>query len=116
MQRVGDKVDTLLSLQLAGRRLSNVEDKVTNEDILKKLEGIMDQNHELKDLVSKRGMTNGEEELLAEENALKQQKLNEQSEMLKRLEQILREKEHQLGKVMKTQNEKIKILENKIEE
>jgi len=116
MQRVGDKVDTLLSLQLAGRRLSNVEDKVTNEDILKKLEGIMDQNHELKDLVSKRGMTNGEEELLAEENALKQQKLNEQSEMLKRLEQILREKEHQLGKVMKTQNEKIKILENKLEE
>merc|ERR1711915_1068264 len=88
MQRVGDKVDTLLSLQLAGRRLSNVEDKVTNEDILKKLEGIMDQNHELKDLVSKRGIANGEEELLAEENALKQQKLNEQSEMLKRLEQI----------------------------
>lgn len=128
MQRVGDKVDTLLSLQSGGRRTSQGEPKVTgrraslgepkvtNEDIMNKLEGLIEQNNELKDLVGTRRMSSSEEELLAQENVLKQQKLNEQSEMLKRLEQILREKEQQLEKVMKSQNEKIKILEEKLEE
>lgn len=116
MQRVGDKVDTLLSLQSGGSRASQGEPRVTNEDIMNKLEGLIEQNNELKDLVGTRRMSSSEEELLAQENVLKQQKLNEQSEMLKRLEQILREKEQQLEKVMKSQNEKIKILEDKLEE
>ena len=54
--------------------------------------------------------------LVAEEHFIKQQRLNEQTEMLKLLEQTLREKEQQLGNVMKTKNEKIKILEEKLEE
>jgi len=116
MQRVGDKVDTLLSLQSGGRRASHGDAKVTNEDIMNKLEGLIDQNNELKNLVGPRRMSNPEEEVLAEENILKQQKLNEQSEMLKRLEQILREKEQQLEKVMKTQNDKIKGLEQRLGE
>eukprot|EP00092_Neocalanus_flemingeri_P000420 GFUD01000448.1.p1 GENE.GFUD01000448.1~~GFUD01000448.1.p1 ORF type:complete len:654 (+),score=170.01 GFUD01000448.1:222-2183(+) len=117
MQRVGDKVDTLLTLQGGGRRFSHDEPKVTtNDDIMKKLEGIMEQNSEMRDLLGKKKNGNSEGELVAEENFHKQQKLNEQSEMLKRLEQILREKEQQLGKVTKSQNESIKILEQKLEE
>eukprot|EP00091_Calanus_sinicus_P024494 TRINITY_DN8810_c0_g1_i1.p1 TRINITY_DN8810_c0_g1~~TRINITY_DN8810_c0_g1_i1.p1 ORF type:complete len:289 (+),score=80.50 TRINITY_DN8810_c0_g1_i1:285-1151(+) len=110
MQRVGDKVDTLLSLQSGGRRASQGGTKVTNEDIMNKLEGLIEQNNELKDLVGTRRMSSSEEEVLAQENILKQQKLNEQSEMLKRLEQILREKEQQLEKVMNSQNQKDKDL------
>merc|ERR1711942_65929 len=97
MQRVGDKVDTLLSMTAGRRRISLGGGKVTNEDIMKKLEGLVEQNSELK-------------------NILKQQKLTEQSEMLKRLEEILREKEQQMGKLVKSQNEKIKILEQRLEE
>merc|ERR1719320_2024483 len=111
MQRVGDKVDTLLSMTAGRRRSSLGGGKVTNEDILKKLEGLVEQNSELKDMLSERRTSNSGDTQLAEENILKQQKLTDQSEMLRRLEEILREKEQQMGKLVKSQNEKIKILE-----
>jgi len=116
MQRVGDKVDTLLSLTAGRRRSSLGGGKVTNEDIMKKLEGLVEQNSELKDMLGERRMSSSGDTQLAEENILKQQKLTEQSEMLKRLEEILREKEQQMGKLVKSQNEKIKVLEQRLEE
>jgi len=116
MMRMGDKVDTLLALQSGGRKYSHGELGTTNEDIMRKLDGIIEQNNEIKGLVGKTDNIDCDAELIAEENFIKEQKLNEQTEMLKRLEQILREKELQLGKVMKTQNEEIKILEQKLEE
>ena len=116
MQRVGDKVDTLLSMTAGRRRSSLGGGKVTNEDIMKKLEGLVEQNSELKDMLSERRTSNSGDTQLAEENILKQQKLTEQSEMLRRLEEILREKEQQMGKLVKSQNEKIKILEQRLEE
>jgi len=112
LQRVGDKVDSLLTLQSGERRMSHGETKVTNEDIMRKLQEMAKPNDELKDLIKNRRGSNIEDE----EYIQKQQKLNEQTEMLKRLEETLREKEQQLGKVMKSQNEKINILEEKLEE
>jgi len=116
MQRVGDKVDTLLSLTAGARRSSLGGGKVTNEDIMKKLEGLVEQNSELKEMLGARRMSSSEDAQIAEENILKQQKLTEQSEMLKRLEEILREKEQQMEKVVRSQNEKIKVLEQRLEE
>ena len=109
-------MDTLLSMTAGRRRSSLGGGKVTNEDIMKKLEGLVEQNSELKDMLSERRTSNSGDTQLAEENILKQQKLTEQSEMLKRLEEILREKEQQMGKLVKSQNEKIRILEQNKQE
>ena len=53
---------------------------------------------------------------IAEENKIKQQKLQDQAEMLQRLEQKLKEKEQQLFKELSNKQETIRALEQKLEE
>jgi len=106
IQRISDKIDKLtVSPQ-------NQQGSVTNEDLMTKLDLLLEQGRDIK-VHSERGqLVQAEEEIIAG----KQQKLKEQAEVLRRLELNLKEKEHQLEEVVRGQEETITLLERKLEE
>ena len=86
-----------------------------SDDINGKLEQILEQNREMKLLLGKNANAKVRDDI-EEETLIKQQKLNEQTEMLRRLEITLREKEQQLEKEMSSKQEIIHQLEERLVE
>ena len=112
IQRISDKMDTLIG---ASKQTSYPTLNTNTDDINGKLENILEQNREMKLLLEKHSGTKVRDET-EEETLIKQQKLNEQTEMLRRLEVTLREKEQQLEKEMSSRQEIIQQLEERLVE
>merc|ERR1719343_954688 len=107
IQRISDKMDTLIGSQ-ASNKSSPLN--INTDDINGKLEQILEQNREMKLLLGKNANAKVRDDI-EEETLIKQQKLNEQTEMLRRLEITLREKEQQLEKEISSKQEIIQQLE-----
>merc|ERR1711902_357326 len=112
IQRISDKMDTLIGSQ-ASNKSSPLN--TNTDDINGKLEQILEQNREIQLLLEKNTNAKVRDDI-EEENLIKQQKLNEQTEMLRRLEITLREKEQQLEKEMSSKQEIIQQLEERLVE
>jgi len=109
IQRISDKMDSILNVHSPNKNNVNVN-TLQNDEIMGKLDSILEQNKEMKTLLDKHKPN------IAEENKIKQQKLQDQAEMLQRLEQKLKEKEQQLFKELSNKQETIRALEQKLEE
>merc|ERR1712227_452168 len=112
IQRISDKMDTLIG---ASKQTSYPTLNTNTDDIKGKLENILEQNREMKLLLEKHSGTKVRDET-EEETLIKQQKFNEQTEMLRRLEVTLREKERQLEKEMSSRQEIIQQLVERLVE
>ena len=103
IQRVSDKVDTLISKGNSG----------AGEDVTRKLDTILEQNREIKHLLetsrAAAGAGSSNEESMSEGHMLKQQKL-------RRLEETLQEKEQQLEQRQLLSEERVAELEQQLEE
>merc|ERR1719410_1020732 len=103
IQRISDKMDTLIGSQnVASNKLS--PQNTNTDDINGKLEQILEQNREIQLLLGENTNAKVRDDI-EEENLIKQQKLNEQTEMLRRLEITLRRKPSQRMKFRREQRE-----------
>jgi len=114
IQRLSDKMESLINVQNMNPIKQNISN-INNDELMGKLDLILEQNKEMKNILGKQNVAHISTSA-SQEYFIKQQKLQEQSEMLQRLENALREKEQQLAEELLNRDEVIRQLEKKLEE
>merc|ERR1712178_158030 len=114
IQRLSDKMESLINVQNMNPIKQNISN-INNDELMGKLDLILEQNKEMKNILGKQNVAHISTSA-SQEYLIKQQKLQERSEMLQRLENALREKEQQLAGELMNRDEVIRQLEKKLEE
>lgn len=114
IQRISDKMDSMLIHQSS--HSSQVRQQDNSSDIMGKLDDIIKQNKDLKQLLEGKANEGNTASLaLNKDDLIKQQNVKDQTEMLRKLEQTLNEKEEQLELEKRKLEDRIRNLEQKLE-